>query len=55
MNDHKKKNSNYVISFLGKELSKAFRADIKFDIVHDLLHEQIDMLIHSETFKNILF
>lgn len=32
-----------------------FRADIKFDIVHDLLHEQIDMLIHSETFKKYSF
>ena len=28
---------------------------IKFDIVHDLLHEQIDMLIHSETFKKYSF
>lgn len=56
MNDHKKKNSNYVISFFRKGVEQGlFRADIKFDIVHDLLHEQIDMLIHSETFKKYSF
>ncbi len=54
--ENKKKNGDDAVDFFEKGIEQGiFRRDVNFAIMHSLVHEQMDLLMNSETFKKYSF